>query len=64
MVAAEIIKRIECNNCEVKYALTYDKEEIEDKPDYCAFCGDLVEDVYKDFEDEDEDDDWSDGDEW
>jgi primosomal protein N' len=62
MVAAECIKRIECNNCEVKFTLTFDKEEIEDSPDYCPFCGDLVEDVYKDIEDED--DDWSDGDEW
>lgn len=62
MVAAECIKRIECNNCEVKFTLTFDKEEIEDSPDYCPFCGDLVEDVYKDIEDED--DNWSDGDEW
>lgn len=62
MVVAECIKRIECNNCEVKFTLTFDKEEIEDSPDYCPFCGDLVEDVYKDIEDED--DDWSDGDEW
>lgn len=63
MVVAEVIKRIDCNNCGLKFALTYDQEEIDDAPDYCPFCGDLVEDVYKDFED-DEDDDWSDGDEW
>lgn len=60
MVGAEVIKRVECNNCEVKYTLTYDKEEVEDKPEYCPFCGDLVEDVYKDIEDDrwDEDDGW------
>ena len=62
MVAADVIKKIECKNCEQKYKLVYE-ETIEEEPDYCPFCGDLVEDVYKDFED-DEDDDWDDDDEW
>lgn len=59
MVAADVSKKIECNNCGIKFTLTFFRDEVEDKPEYCPFCGDLTEDVYKDFENEwDEEDGW------
>lgn len=56
MVAAECTKRIECRNCETKFTLIYDREEVEDKPEYCPFCGDLYNDAYDDEVDDEEQD--------
>lgn len=52
---SEVIKDVECKNCDAKFSLTYDSEEFLEKPEYCPFCGDLFNGV--DFDEDDFDND-------
>jgi len=47
-------KEVDCNNCGAKFTLTYYKNDDFKNPEYCAFCGDFVDDVYKEIEEDDE----------
>lgn len=48
----------ECDNCESTYEVQYTEElTSEEYPEFCPFCGEMIEDITEQ-EEYDEDDDW------
>lgn len=41
MFPTEIVKV--CNECDSKFKLEYQEENVEDSPSYCPFCGSRVD---------------------
>ena len=56
----EVELDVDCNNCNVKYTMIYDSDDIrtrrEEHAFHCAFCGILMERFYDEFFEEDKDD--------
>jgi len=52
----EVHLDVECNNCNVKYTMIYDSDDIQSRQEehafLCAFCGILMEPYYDEFETE------------
>lgn len=44
---------IQCDGCEVIFNLFWQRDGIHDRINYCPFCGDDVEEIVDDTEDED-----------
>lgn len=42
-----------CDNCDSEFTVKYDEEKVEDTPQFCPFCGELLIDFEK-IEDEDD----------
>jgi len=54
----------ECSSCESSYDLIFVDELVsEEFPEYCPFCGELIDSLSEETTDEDEDDE-SDEDKW
>jgi len=53
----------ECDSCESSYDIQYTEElTSQDYPEFCPFCGEIIEDITEQEDNEDDDDDWHD--EW
>lgn len=52
----------DCMNCESTFEMQYEKELVSaDYPQFCPFCGEIIEDITDEYIDEDdnfEDDNW------
>lgn len=48
---------LECGNCESVFMVEYDDSNILDTPDFCPFCGEVI-DGDESFEDLDEDEEY------
>ena len=42
-----------CENCDSEYTVKYAKHAVASNPIYCAFCGDVIDDIRDDPDDED-----------
>jgi DNA replicative helicase MCM subunit Mcm2 (Cdc46/Mcm family) len=42
-----------CDNCDSEFTVKYDEELVDDKPQFCPFCSELLIDFEK-VEDDDE----------
>lgn len=42
-----------CDNCDSDFTIKYDEESVEDSPQFCPFCGEILIDFEK-IEDEDD----------
>jgi hypothetical protein len=52
----------ECDNCESSFEVAYSEELVsEEKPSFCPFCGEPVEDIVEEYID---DDDYDENEEW
>jgi len=52
----------ECLSCESTYSIQYYQElASEEYPEYCPFCGEIIEELTEEY---DEDDDYSDDESW
>lgn len=51
---------ISCDNCGMDYILSYDPEEVSDKPTRCPFCGEVANpaDLDEEWNDISDIDDW------
>lgn len=50
----------ECMNCESYFELGFTTELVANDPEYCPFCGEIIEDSMEEYI---EDDEFTDGDE-
>jgi hypothetical protein len=49
----------ECDNCESTYEVQYAEElTSEEYPEFCPFCGEMIEDITEQEEYDEDDDDW------
>ena len=48
----------ECSNCESSFNVNYVEELVsEEYPEYCPFCGEIIDEVQEEYIDEDDEDD-------
>jgi hypothetical protein len=48
----------ECSNCESSFNVHYIEELVsQDYPEYCPFCGEVIDEVQEEYIDEDDEDD-------
>lgn len=50
----EVEEDIKCPSCGAEYTIKYDTQYVEDKPQWCPFCGAEIEDDDDDYIDEDD----------
>jgi len=46
---------LECDNCDMRFSLVWNRNPVYTEPEYCPFCGDEVEEII--WEEEVESDD-------
>jgi hypothetical protein len=47
----------ECSSCESTYSIAYMEEMVsQDLPEYCPFCGEIIEELSEDYIEDDDDD--------
>jgi hypothetical protein len=44
----------ECGNCESYFELSFMRELVSQDPEYCPFCGEIIEDSLEEYIEEDE----------
>jgi len=52
----------ECSNCESSFNVEYVEELVsQEVPEYCPFCGEIIDDIQEEYiedDDDDEDEEW------
>lgn len=51
----EIEEDVKCPSCGSEFVIKYDTQYVEDKPQWCPFCGAEIEDEEDDYIDEEDD---------
>lgn len=46
---------LSCEHCESVYSLEYEEDQLMGEPELCPFCGEVIDESYKDADQEDED---------
>lgn len=39
------LPNLECDNCDMVFSVVWQRNPIYDEPEYCPFCGDEVEEI-------------------
>ena len=45
----------ECGNCESYFDLSFEENLVSQEPEYCPFCGEVIEEPMEDYIEDDDD---------